>query len=100
MRRAIRFILGDKVIEIAACDPTRTALDWLRRDARLTGTKEGCNEGDCGACTILVGRLTPQGLRYEAVNACIRFLPSLDGCHVLTVEHLKSGTERFTPCSG
>jgi xanthine dehydrogenase small subunit len=90
MRRAIRFILGDETVTIDACDPTRTALDWLRRDARLVGIKEGCNEGDCGACTILVGRLTAEGLRYEAVNGCIRFLPSLDGCHVLTVEHLKS----------
>jgi xanthine dehydrogenase small subunit len=72
-------------------------LDWLRRDARLTGTKEGCNEGDCGACTILVGRLTAEGLRYEAVNACIRFLPSLDGCHVLTVEHLKSSEDQLHP---
>jgi xanthine dehydrogenase small subunit len=93
MRRAIRFILGDKTIEIAGCDPTRTALDWLRREARLNGTKEGCNEGDCGACTILVGRLTAQGLVYEAINACIRFLPSLDGCHVLTVEHLATSKQ-------
>jgi xanthine dehydrogenase small subunit len=97
MRRAIRFILGDEAVEIGACDPTRSALDWLRRDARLTGSKEGCNEGDCGACTILVGRLTAQGLVYEALNACIRFLPSLDGCHVLTVEHLRSADGALHP---
>jgi xanthine dehydrogenase small subunit len=97
MRRAIRFILGDQTISIDTGDPTRMALDWLRRDARLTGTKEGCNEGDCGACTILVGRLTGEGLRYEAVNACIRFLPSLDGCHVLTVEHLKLSEDQLHP---
>ncbi|MGL4728500.1 MAG: xanthine dehydrogenase small subunit [Bosea sp. (in: a-proteobacteria)] len=97
MRRAIRFILNDETVEIAACDPTRSALDWLRRDARLSGTKEGCNEGDCGACTILVGRLTAQGLMYEAINACIRFLPSLDGCHMLTVEHLKSSDGALHP---
>jgi xanthine dehydrogenase small subunit len=97
MRRAIRFILGDEAVTIEACDPTRSVLDWLRRDARLTGTKEGCNEGDCGACTILVGRLTAEGLAYEAVNACIRFLPSLDGCHVLAVEHLKSSDSGLHP---
>ena len=90
MRESVRFLLGDELIEIATCDPTRTVLDWLRLDRRRTGTKEGCAEGDCGACTIVVGRLDGGRLRYEAINACIRFLPTLDGCHVLTVEHLKA----------
>ncbi|MCP4562071.1 MAG: xanthine dehydrogenase small subunit [Bosea sp.] len=90
MRESVRFLLGDELVEIASCDPTRTVLDWLRLDRRRTGTKEGCAEGDCGACTIVVGRLDGERLRYEAINACIRFLPTLDGCHVLTVEHLKS----------
>lgn len=89
MRESVRFLLGDELVEIATCDPTRTVLDWLRLDRRRTGTKEGCAEGDCGACTIVVGRLDGERLRYEAINACIRFLPTLDGCHVLTVEHLK-----------
>lgn len=90
MRETVRFLLGDELVEIASCDPTRTVLDWLRLDRRRTGTKEGCAEGDCGACTIVVGRLDGDRLRYEAINACIRFLPTLDGCHVLTVEHLKA----------
>jgi len=90
MRDSVRFLLGDELVEIASCDPTRTVLDWLRLDRRRTGTKEGCAEGDCGACTIVVGRLDGERLRYEAINACIRFLPTLDGCHVLTVEHLKN----------
>jgi xanthine dehydrogenase small subunit len=90
MREIVRFLLGDELVEIASCDPTRTVLDWLRLDRRRTGTKEGCAEGDCGACTIVVGRLDGDRLRYEAINACIRFLPTLDGCHVLTVEHLKA----------
>jgi xanthine dehydrogenase small subunit len=68
--------------------PTETLLDYLRLRRRLTGTKEGCAEGDCGACTVLIGRLTEHGLRYESVNACIRFLGSLHGTHVVTVEHL------------
>lgn len=89
MRDTLRFLLGDELVEIANCDPTLTVLDWLRLDRRLTGSKEGCAEGDCGACTVVVGRLDRGRLRYEAINACIRFLPTLDGCQLLTVEHLK-----------
>ncbi len=90
MRETLRFYLGDELREIRDVDPTLTLLDWLRGEERRTGTKEGCAEGDCGACTVVVGRLDPAGgLRYEAVNACIRFLATLDGCQILTVEHLK-----------
>ena len=89
MRETLRFYLGDRLVEIASCDPTLTVLDWLRLDRRMTGSKEGCAEGDCGACTVVIGRLDRGALRYEAINACIRFLPTLDGCQLLTVEHLK-----------
>lgn len=89
MRESLRFLLGDRLVEIDRCDPTLTVLDWLRLNQRMTGTKEGCAEGDCGACTVVVGRLDRGLLRYEAINACIRFLPTLDGCQLLTVEHLK-----------
>jgi xanthine dehydrogenase small subunit len=97
MRESVRFLFGDELVEIASCDPTRTVLDWLRLDRRRTGTKEGCAEGDCGACTIVVGRLDGELLRYEAINACIRFLPTLDGSHVLTVEHLKTADGTLHP---
>jgi xanthine dehydrogenase small subunit len=97
MRNVLRFHLGDELVEIASCDPTLTVLDWLRLDRRLTGTKEGCAEGDCGACTVVIGRLDRGALRYEAINACIRFLPTLDGCHLLTVEHLKGGDGALHP---
>ncbi|WID95974.1 xanthine dehydrogenase small subunit [Bosea vestrisii] len=97
MRESVRFLFGDELIEIASCDPSRTVLDWLRLDRRRTGTKEGCAEGDCGACTIVVGRLDGGQLRYEAINACIRFLPTLDGCHVLTVEHLRGADGALHP---
>ncbi|WP_309084719.1 xanthine dehydrogenase small subunit [Chelativorans sp.] len=88
-RNEIRFLLNGLKIALADVRPDQTLLDYLRLDRRLMGTKEGCAEGDCGACTALVGRLADGKLVYEGVNACIRFLASLDGCHVVTVEHLK-----------
>jgi xanthine dehydrogenase small subunit len=98
IRSELRFILNGQ--DVALCDvaPDQTLLDWLRLSRSLRGTKEGCAEGDCGACTVLVGRLTPTGgLTYESVNACIRFLGSLDGCHVVTVEHLGGSDGRLHP---
>ncbi len=87
-RDEIRFILNGRDVAIKDVGASQTLLDFLRLDQRLTGTKEGCAEGDCGACTVLVGRLQDGALKYEAINACIRFLASLDGCHVVTVEYL------------
>jgi xanthine dehydrogenase small subunit len=78
------FQLNGTPVRISGQPPTRTLLDWLREDRGLTGTKEGCNEGDCGACTVLVSDET--GAR--ALNACILFLPQLDGKSVRTVEGL------------
>jgi xanthine dehydrogenase small subunit len=89
MRQTLRFLLGEELREITSVDPTLTVLDWLRLEERRRGTKEGCAEGDCGACTVVVGRLVQGRVCYEAVNACIRFLATLDGCQLLTVEHLK-----------
>ncbi len=96
-RSVVRFLLGDKIQEIGNIDPTTTVLDWLRLHKRLNGTKEGCAEGDCGACTVVIGRIDGERVRYEAVNACIRFVPTLDGCHLLTVEHLRKRDGGFHP---
>ncbi|MDM9645047.1 xanthine dehydrogenase small subunit [Rhizobium sp. S163] len=94
MTDSIRFILNGEDVTLKDVKPTETLLDFLRLKRRLTGTKEGCAEGDCGACTVLVGRLIDGKLHYESVNACIRFIGSLNATHVVTVEHLaaKDGT--------
>lgn len=91
-RSDIRFMLNGNDVSIEGVAANQTLLDYIRLERRLTGTKEGCAEGDCGACTVLVGRLSDAGLVYEPVNACIRFLASVDGCHVVTVEYL-SGSQ-------
>ena len=88
MTDSIRFILNGEDVSLTSVRPTETLLDYLRLKRRLTGTKEGCAEGDCGACTVLVGRLIDGMLQYESVNACIRFIGSLHGTHVVTIEHL------------
>src|SRR5690606_34780350 len=82
------FILNGEDVTLGGFGPTETLLDYLRLKRRLTGTKEGCAEGDCGACTVLVGRLVNGALWYEPVNACIRFLGSLHATHIVTIEHL------------
>ncbi|WP_375182701.1 class I SAM-dependent methyltransferase, partial [Sphingomonas adhaesiva] len=89
IRQHIRFLLNGQEVELTEVRADETLLDYLRLRRALIGTKEGCAEGDCGACTVLVGRLSGGELIYEGVNACIRFLASLDGCHIVTVEHLK-----------
>ncbi|MCW0001656.1 xanthine dehydrogenase small subunit [Pararhizobium sp. YC-54] len=94
---SIRFILNDREIALTAVHPTATLLDFLRLERRLTGTKEGCAEGDCGACTVLVGRLSGGELVYESVNACIRFTGSLNATHVVTVEHLAASGGTLHP---
>lgn len=88
---AVRFLLDGEVVELAAPDPTGTLLDTLRGALRRTGTKEGCAEGDCGACTVLVGEAQDGAVRWRAVNACILFLPMVHGKAVMTVESLAAG---------
>ncbi len=93
----IRFLLNGEEKTVTDVHATQTLLDYLRIEQRLTGTKEGCAEGDCGACTVLVGRLRDGRLHYETVNACIRFLASLNGCHIVTIEDLSGPKGRLHP---
>ena len=87
--RPVRFFHRGALVEHPAPEPTRSVLQWLREEARCTGTKEGCNEGDCGACTVVLGELGADGqLQLKAVNSCIQFLPTLDGKALFTVEDL------------
>ncbi|MBL8770700.1 MAG: xanthine dehydrogenase small subunit [Phenylobacterium sp.] len=89
MARPIRFLLDGAVHELPAdTDPTLTVLNLLRYHLRRTGTKEGCAEGDCGACTVVLGELEDGRVRFRAVNACILFAPMLDGRALFTVESL------------
>ena len=91
LRSDIRFLLGDEERSLRGVDPQMTVLEYLRLSERKVGTKEGCAEGDCGACTVVLGEPDGEGgMAYRTVNACIQFVPTLDGKQLLTVEHLKS----------
>jgi xanthine dehydrogenase small subunit len=87
-QETIRFLLDGHAHEVRGVDPTRTLLEHLRGDLRRTGTKEGCAEGDCGSCTVLVGEPDGEGVSWRAVNSCIQFLPMLHGKALMTVESL------------
>ena len=94
---AIRFLLNGEDIALTDVAPDLTLLDWLRLERRLRGSKEGCAEGDCGACTVLVGRLMDDEIIYDSVTACIRLVGSLHGTHVVTIEHLRGENGALHP---
>ena len=99
---ALRFLLNGTLVELESVDPHTTLLDFVRETRRLTGTKEGCAEGDCGACTVVLGQLCSDALgrarvSLSPINACIRLLPTLDGKAVFTVESLKAASGALHP---
>jgi len=96
---SVRFILDGEVVSVSGLPPTVTVLEYLRTVAGRTGTKEGCAEGDCGACTVVLGELAADGrtVDYRAINSCIRFLPTIDGKELVTVESLQDADGELHP---
>ena len=83
----MEFILNNETIE-TTLPPGMVLADFIRYQQALTGTKLGCREGDCGACTVLVGQLENQSVRYESMTSCLLPLANVAGKHVVTVEGL------------
>lgn len=96
MRSAITFLLNGALVSVDDARPDTMALPWLRAHG-LVSVKEGCNEGDCGACTVALGEPGPDGFAWRAVNSCILFLGQIDGQAVLTVEGLKGLDGSYHP---
>jgi len=93
----VKFLFNDKILELSNPDPNQTILNFIRTELKKTGTKEGCAEGGCGACTVVVGELNKNNIEYKAVNACISFLPFLNGKQLLVVENLISKEGKLHP---
>jgi xanthine dehydrogenase small subunit len=96
---SVRFVLDGNIVEAQGARRTTTVLDYLREQLHRTGTKEGCAEGDCGACVVLVGELNAAGtaVDYVPTNSCMQLLPSLDGKSIKTVESLKRADGTLHP---
>ena len=93
----IQFIYNNKICRIKNPDPNKTVLDYIRNDLKKNGTKEGCAEGGCGACTVVLGELKNSRLVYRSINSCISFLPSINGKHLILVENLISQENQLHP---
>ena len=89
----VKFIYKNKIVEINNPDPNETILNYIRTKLKKTGTKEGCAEGGCGACTVVLGELKKNNINYKAINSCIAFVPSLEGKQLTLVEDLISKDE-------
>ena len=89
----VKFIYKNKIVEINNPDSNETILNYVRTKLKKTGTKEGCAEGGCGACTVVLGELIENNITYKAINSCIAFVPSLEGKQLILVEDLISKDE-------
>ena len=94
---SVKFLLNDKILEIKNPDPNQTVLNYIRAELKKTGTKEGCSEGGCGACTVVFGELVGNKIKYSSINSCISFVPSLNGKQLLIVEDLVSKDGKLHP---
>ncbi|MGI9480955.1 MAG: xanthine dehydrogenase small subunit [Hyphomicrobiales bacterium] len=98
MRNAVHFLLGERARALSDVDPSMTVLEYLRTVEHRCGTKEGCAEGDCGACTVVLGEPDGNGgISYKAVNSCIQTVPVLDGKQLITVEDLRGDDGALHP---
>ena len=93
----VQFIYENKLIELENPDPNQTILSFIRDRLKKTGTKEGCAEGGCGACTIVLGELENKKIKYKAINSCISFTPTLHGKQLIVVENLVSKNGTYHP---
>ena len=93
----ISFVHEDQIIEVKNPDPNETLLNYIRTKLKKTGTKEGCAEGGCGACTIVIGDLKNNEMNYRAINSCITLLPTLQGKQLILVEDLISKDGKLHP---
>ncbi len=93
----IRFILDREIVTLDHVEPTRSVLQYLREDLNRTGSKEGCAEGDCGACTVVIAEVLDDRVHYKAINACIQFLPTIHGKALFTVESIKQADGSLHP---
>ena len=93
----LKFVWENKIHSISNIDPNETILNYVRLNLKKTGTKEGCAEGGCGACTIVLGELIKNKIIYKAINSCIAFVPSLEGKQLLIVEDLMSKNGSLHP---
>jgi xanthine dehydrogenase small subunit len=95
--KTIRFIRRGELVALNNVPPDRTLLEVLREDLSCTGTKEGCGEGDCGACTVVLGEERGEAIQYRAINSCIRLAHSVDGMALWTVEDLAADDGTLHP---
>ncbi|HEX2548163.1 MAG TPA: xanthine dehydrogenase small subunit [Ramlibacter sp.] len=95
--KTIRFVRRGELVSLVNVPPDRTLLELLREDLACTGTKEGCGEGDCGACTVVLGEANAGRLQYRAINSCIRLAHSIDGMALWTVEDLAADDGTLHP---
>ena len=95
--QTLRFLRRGETVTVHGVAPDRTLLDLLREDLHLSATKEGCGEGDCGACTVVLGEVMDGQLRYKAINSCIRLAASVDGMAVFTAEDIAAPTGELHP---